>query len=110
MVIIVVIINTFISIMLLYVAWQLWQLKQKIAFIGDRLTEYERCSYALLYKAPELIYSGQNSIQQLRKSNQSLRMQTQQLKQIISILLLGRQTWLRYFRRIDSIPKKSNSH
>ncbi|UKO99520.1 hypothetical protein [Nostoc sp. UHCC 0870] len=106
MVTVVVVINTLISLMLLYVAWRVWQLKQKIAFIGDRLTEYERCTHDLLYKAPENIYLGQNSIQQLRQSNQVLQLQIQQIRQIISILLLGRRTWQRYFRKMDFISRK----
>ncbi|MBD2360073.1 MULTISPECIES: hypothetical protein [unclassified Anabaena] len=106
MVTVVVVMNTLISLMLLYVAWRVWQLKQKIAFIGDRLTEYERCTHDLLYKAPENIYLGQNSIQQLRQSNQVLQLQIQQIRQIISILLLGRQTWRRYFRKMDFISRK----
>ncbi|HIK07641.1 MAG TPA: hypothetical protein IGS40_23625 [Trichormus sp. M33_DOE_039] len=108
MVIVVVVINTLISLVLLYVAWQVWQLKQKIAFIGDRLAEYERCSYDLLYKAPENIYLGQSSIQLLRQSNQSLRVQIQQIQQMIGILLLGRRTWLRYFRKTDSFSRRKS--
>jgi predicted negative regulator of RcsB-dependent stress response len=106
MVTVVVVINMLISLMLLYVAWRVWQLKQKIEFIGDRLTEYERCTHDLLYKAPENIYLGQNSIQQLRQSNQVLQLQIQQIRQIISILLLGRRTWQRYFRKMDFISRK----
>jgi hypothetical protein len=106
MVMAVVAINTLISLILLYVAWQLWQLRQKIAFIGDRLTDYERCTYDLLYKAPASIYLGQNSIQQLRQSNQALQAQIQQIRQIISILLLIQRTWQRYFRRIDFNSRK----
>ncbi|WP_066424689.1 hypothetical protein [Anabaena sp. 4-3] len=99
MVTVVVIINTLISIMLLCLAGVLWQLKRKIAFIGDRLTAYERCSHALLYKAPENIYLGQQNLENLRQSNQALQLQIQQVRQIISILLLGQRTWRRYVRQ-----------
>lgn len=106
MIIIVVVINTLISLMLLYLAWVLWQLKQKIAFVGDRLTDYERCSYELLYKAPENLYLAQTGVQQLRQGNQTLQLQLQQLRQIVSILLLGQRTWRRYIRKIDIISNK----
>ncbi|AFY47665.1 hypothetical protein Nos7524_1799 [Nostoc sp. PCC 7524] len=105
MVTLVVVINTLISIMLLCVAWQVWQLKRKIAFIGDRLTDYERCSHDLLYQAPANLYLGQQNLQNLRQSNQALQIQIQQVRQIISILLLGQRTWRRYIRKPDLISR-----
>ncbi|MBD2342731.1 hypothetical protein [Anabaena subtropica] len=96
MVTVVVVINLLISLTLLCVAWQVWRLKGKIAFIGDRLLDYERCSHDLLYKAPENIYLGQQNLLNLRQSNQSLQIQIQQLRQIVSLLLLGQRSWKRY--------------
>ncbi|QLE59449.1 hypothetical protein [Nostoc sp. TCL26-01] len=99
MVMVVVGINTLISLILLYVAWRIWKLKRLIVFIGDRLTAYERCSHELLYKAPENIYLGQQNIYNLRQGNQSLQTQLQQVRQILSLLLLGQRTWRRYSRK-----------
>lgn len=96
MVTIVVVINMVISIVLLGLAWQVWRLKRKIAFIGDRLLDYERCSHDLLHNAPENIYLGQQSLENLRQSNQNLQIQIQQLRQIVSLLLLGQRSWKRY--------------
>jgi len=101
MVILVILINTLISLILLYVAWRVWQLKQQLAYIADRLTAYESCTHAALNKAPENIYLSQDNIYNLRQKNQALQMQIQQVRQIISLLLLGRQIWQRYFRRLE---------
>ncbi|WP_414753592.1 hypothetical protein [Anabaena sp. CCY 9910] len=106
MVIVVVVFNTAVSVILLYVAWRVWQLKRLIAFIADRLIDYERCSHDLLYKAPENIYLGQQNLQNLRLSNQSLQSQIQQTRQIVSLLLLGQRTWGRYVRKPVSMSEK----
>ncbi|MEH1842329.1 MAG: hypothetical protein V7L20_27265 [Nostoc sp.] len=106
MVILVILVNTLISLMLLYVSWQVWQLKQQLAYITDRLTAYESCTHAALNKAPKNIYLGQESIYNLRHKNQALQMQIQRVRQIISLLLLGQQIWQRYFRRLELTPAK----
>lgn len=109
MVTVVVAINILTSLMLLYVAWRVWQLKKQIAFVSDRLLDYERCSHNLLHQAPENIYLGQQNIQNLRQSNQGLQIQIQQVRQIVSLLLLGQRTWGRYVRKPVSIYKKQQS-
>ncbi|MHC0062732.1 hypothetical protein ACWATR_07370 [Nostoc sp. UIC 10890] len=106
MVILVVIINTLISLTLLYVAWRVWQLKQQLAYIADRLTAYESCTHTALNKAPENIYLSQQNIHNLRQRNQALQIQIQQVRQIISLLLLGRQIWQRYFPKLELITGK----
>ncbi|MBD2519377.1 hypothetical protein H6G93_31320 [Nostoc sp. FACHB-973] len=107
MVILVVIINTLISLILLYVAWQVWQLKQRLASVADRLTAYEICTQATLHKAPENIYLSQQNIYNLRQRNQALQIQIQQVQQIISLILVGRQIWQRYFRKLELTPEKT---
>jgi hypothetical protein len=98
MVILVILVNTLISLILLYVAWRVWQLKQQLTYIADRLTAYEICTRAALKKAPKNIYLSQKNIYNLRQRNQVLWMQIQQVQQILSLLLQGRQIWQRYFR------------
>ncbi|MFN6496646.1 MAG: hypothetical protein RMX65_006505 [Nostoc sp. DedQUE01] len=107
MVILVVIINTFISLILLYVALHVWKLKQRIASVADILTAYEICTHATLYEAPENIYLNQQNIYNLRQRNQALQIQIQQVQQIISLILLGRQIWQRYFQRPELRPGKT---
>lgn len=99
MVTVVVVINTIISLILFYVAWRVWQLKQRIAYIGDCLTHYQRCSYALLNQAPENIYTGQQYIYNLRLKNLVLQAQIQQVRQILSLFLFAQQNWRRYSQK-----------
>ncbi|MEH2160050.1 MAG: hypothetical protein V7K38_03165 [Nostoc sp.] len=106
MVILVILVNTLISLMLFYVAWRVWQLKQQLAYIADRLTIYETCTDAALNKAPENIYLSQENIYNLRQKNQALQIQIQQVRQIISLLLQGQKIWRRYFRRLELISGK----
>ena len=106
MVILVILVNTLISLILLYVAFRMWQLKQQLACIADSLVGYESCTHAALNKAPENIYLSQDNFYNLRQKNQVLQMQIQQVRQIISLLLLGQQIWQRYFRRLELIPRK----
>ncbi|MEH1778663.1 hypothetical protein [Nostoc sp.] len=106
MIILVILVNTLISVILLYVAWRVCKLKQQLAYIADRLTAYESCTHAALNKAPENIYLSQQNIYNLRQRNQALQIQIQQVRQIISLLLLGRQIWQRYFPKLELISGK----
>jgi hypothetical protein len=106
MVILVILVNTVISVILLYVAWRVRQLKQQLEYIADRLTIYESCTHVALNKAPDNIYLSQENIYNLRQKNQVLQMQIQQVRQIISLLLQGQQIWRRYFRRLELISGK----
>jgi len=100
MVTFIVIINTLISLVLFYVAWQVWRLKRWLAKFADTLIAAELSTYAVLHEAPEAIYRGQQNIHNLRQRNQLLELQIQQLRQIFSLLAMGQQVWLRYFRRL----------
>ncbi|MBD2386766.1 hypothetical protein [Cylindrospermum sp. FACHB-282] len=106
MVMLVVVINTLISLILLYVAWRVWKLKPLLAFVANRLTAYERATHAALQNAPENIYTSQEAIYNLRQANLGVQMQIQQVRQIINLLLLGQQTWRRYFGRLGPISEK----
>ena len=89
----VVVINTLISLILFYIAWRVWKLKQSIGCIADKLNAYERHTHAVLYKAPENIEISQQKIHSLRQGNEKLQVQIQQVRQIISLLLLGKRFW-----------------
>ncbi|WP_414542346.1 hypothetical protein [Nostoc sp. CCY0012] len=95
----VVVINTFISLILLFAAWQMWKLKGRIGRIADKLSAYERAAHAALYTAPERIDISQQKIHNLRQGNQGIQLQILQVRQIISLLLFGRRFWVRPFGR-----------
>ncbi|WP_414526480.1 hypothetical protein [Nodularia chucula] len=93
----VVVINTLISMLLLYIAWRVWKLKQWIGCVADKLNAYERNTHAVLFTAPENIDIAQQQIYHLRQRNQQLQLQVQQVRQIISLLLLGKRFWGKSF-------------
>jgi hypothetical protein len=91
MVTVVVVINTLISLLLLFIAWQVWNIKLRIAWIADKLTAYEKSSNAFLSQAPTNLNISQQNIHNLRQGNQSLQLKIQQVRQIVSLLLLGKR-------------------
>ncbi len=93
MITIVVLINILISLMLLYLAQQLRKITYTFAFIADIFNQYERASYAALHTAPDNIYLGKEKIQSLRLEKQILKQQIQQLRQILSLILLVKQIY-----------------
>ncbi|HLP91130.1 MAG TPA: hypothetical protein VK184_21445 [Nostocaceae cyanobacterium] len=112
MVITVVVINLLISLLLMFVAWQVWKLKQVLAVVADKLSEYERASYNGLHPAPENINLGQQGVYSLRQKQQGLKQQIQKAQQIISLMVLGRNLWRRYFGksvyRLGKTTSKTN--
>ncbi|NEU75152.1 hypothetical protein PI95_021970 [Hassallia byssoidea VB512170] len=100
MVTVIVIINLLISLILLYIARRVWQLKKRLANIANRLTAAERCTHAVLDKAPSNISIRQQNIHNLRQGNQSIQVQIQQVRQIFSLLLVGQQIHGRYFVKL----------
>ncbi|HYW19801.1 MAG TPA: hypothetical protein VE956_10910 [Nodularia sp. (in: cyanobacteria)] len=103
----VVVINTIISLILFYIAWRVSKLKQWIGRIADKLNTYERHTHVVLYKAPENIDISQQKIYSLRQGNQMLQVQMQQVRQIISLLLLGKRFWGRSFGGIGLTSRKN---
>jgi hypothetical protein len=91
MVTIVVVINIFLSLILFYCAWRLYKLRETLARLTDFLTKCDRNSYALLHRRPEAIYLGMQNLSNLRQSNQSLQVKLRLVKQILALIVFGRQ-------------------
>lgn len=109
MVTLIVIINTSISISLLYIAWRLWQWRQRLTRIADILIAAERSTHAVLNNAPTAIYMSRQNLHNLRQGNQSMQLNIQQLRQIFGLLALGSQAWRRNFWliRAKSLQKRN---
>ncbi len=106
MVIVVVIINMLISLMLFYLAWRVWQFKRRLVKIAAILTAADRSTHAVLNRAPNAIYQGQQNVHNLGQTQQALELQIQQVRQIFSLLMVGQQVWLRYFQKLRSAPSQ----
>ncbi|MGD1912639.1 MAG: hypothetical protein ACFB2X_17850 [Rivularia sp. (in: cyanobacteria)] len=69
----------------------MYNLRQQIARLTNLLTNCDRNSYALLHRRPEAIYLGKQNLSNLRKENQSLQVKLRQIRQILALIVFGRQ-------------------
>ncbi len=96
MVVTIVIINVSIALILLYVARRVWLLRQKLQRINNTLIAINRSAGAALTGTPNAIYQGQMGIYQLKQRNEPLQIQIQRVRQVLSLLSVGQQAWLRF--------------
>ncbi len=96
MVTIVVSINIIISLILFYCTWQVWLLRRRLVRLTNFFKNCDRNSYALLHRRAEAIYLGMQNLNNLRQNNQSLQVKLRQIKQILALIVFGRQIlWTR---------------
>ncbi|HEY9741048.1 MAG TPA: hypothetical protein V6C90_11210 [Coleofasciculaceae cyanobacterium] len=95
----VVVLNVLISLLCLYVAWQVWNLRRALATAVDVLTNVERSTYAVLNGAPNAISQGQLGVHGLRERYQQLELQLQQVQQVLTVLGLIQSVWSSALRR-----------
>lgn len=91
MVTVVVAFNVLISLLCLYVAWQVWNLRRVLGAAADVLTDVERSTYEVLHGAPDAIKLGQTGTHGLRESYQQLELQLQKVQQVLMLLGLGQR-------------------
>lgn len=90
---VVVVLNVLLSLLCLYVAWQVWNLRRTLATAADVLTNVERSTYVVLHGAPKAISQGQLGVQGLRERYQQLELQLQQVQQVLTVLGLIQSVW-----------------
>ena len=91
MVTIVVVTNIIISLILLYCAWQMHKLRQYAVRMKKFFNKCDRNSYAMLYRRPEAIYLGRESLRDLSRENQNLQVKIRLIKQILALVVFGRR-------------------
>ncbi|MDP8962876.1 MAG: hypothetical protein M3O33_02595 [Cyanobacteriota bacterium] len=91
---VVVVLNVLISLLCLYVAWQVWNLRRVLAATTDAVLLAERNTYKLLHGAPEAISQGQVGVSGARESYQQLELQIQKVQQVLMLLSLVQRVWL----------------
>ncbi|NER23524.1 MAG: hypothetical protein F6J86_30580 [Symploca sp. SIO1B1] len=104
--IIVIVINLSMSLLCLYVAWQLKKWGRKLRAAADAVTAAERNTYKVLHNAPKSIYKGEVGINKLRvryqrlgELYQQLEFQLQQIRQVLVLLSLAQKILLPEFLR-----------
>ena len=107
MLIAIVFINTFLALVLFYIAWRLQRLRRRLGRMADRLIAYERSAQAALRGTPDAIYLGQQGIHRLRQRQQPPDVRLQRVRQVLTLLGLGQQVWQRFMvvRKTQFIQK-----
>jgi hypothetical protein len=93
MVTVVVVLNVLISLLCLYVAWQVWNLRRTLMVATAILTNVERSTYLVLHGAPNAISQGQLGVHGLRESYQQLDLQLQKVQQVLALIGLLQRAW-----------------
>lgn len=95
MIFLIIAVNLSITLLNIYIAIRIWQLRIIIARITTILLNYEGYFRILLPAAPQVIYQGQDSVSQIHQKYQSLQRQTAQLRQLFWLLNQSYQIWRR---------------
>jgi hypothetical protein len=93
MVIVVVVLNTLISLGCFYVAWRIRKLRRQLAKIADTLTVAERRTHAVLGPSPRVISKGQKGINRLNERYQRLEPQVQKVRQVLALVSQIQKIW-----------------
>lgn len=88
-------VNLSISLLNLYIAIRIWQLRILTTRITAILINYERYFSLVLSVAPQVIYRGQNNIYLIRQRYQLLQLRIVQIKQLILLLNQSYRIWRR---------------
>lgn len=90
---VVVVLNVLISLLCLYVAWQVWNLRRVLGATADAVLVAERNTHKIFYGAPEAISQGQVAIGGVIDSYQQLELQLQKVQQVLTLLSLVQKVW-----------------
>lgn len=93
MIFLIIAVNLSISLLNLYIAIRIWQLRILTARITAILINYENYFNLVLTVAPQVIDRGQNNIYCVRQRYQLLQLQIAKLKQLIWLLSQSYQIW-----------------
>ncbi len=88
-------VNLSISLLNLYIAIRIWQLRILTTRINAILINYERYFNLVLSVAPQVIYRGQNNIYLTRQRYQLLQLRVSQIRQLILLLNQSYRIWRR---------------
>lgn len=95
MIFLIIAVNLSITLLNIYIAIRIWQLRLLITRITAILLNYERYFSVLLKTAPEVISQGRNNIYHVRQRYQLLQLRTTQIKQLIWLINQSFQIWRR---------------
>ncbi|MGF1542688.1 MAG: hypothetical protein ACFCU5_19980 [Pleurocapsa sp.] len=98
MIILIILINISITILNIYLAIKIWQLRQVVIRITLLLINCELYVRSLLYIAPAVIYQGSKNIHLFRSKYQAIQLQIKKIQQIILLLNWSYRLWRAYVK------------
>ncbi len=93
MIILIIVTNILITLLNIYLAIKIWQLRQLIARITLLLINCEIYVRTLLYITPPIIYQSKSNIHLLRRRYQAIQLQIKKIQQIILLLNWSYRLW-----------------
>lgn len=87
--------NLVVSLVCLFIAWKLWQLRLTLARAAQTLSAVERQTHRVLSPAPRYIMIGERGTHHLRNQLQRLDGQLQQLQRLVGLLRFSLTFWQR---------------
>ncbi|WP_448560805.1 hypothetical protein [Trichothermofontia sp.] len=87
--------NLVVSLISLFIAWKLWQVRLTLARAASVLSSVERQTHRVLSPAPHYIMIGERGTHSLRQRLQRLDGQLRQLRQLLGILRFCLTLWQR---------------
>ena len=95
MIFLIIAVNLSITLLNIYIAIRIWQLRIIIARITTILINYESYFSVILQAAPQVMYRGQQHIIQGRQQYQLLQLQAAKIRQLFWLLNQSYQIWRR---------------
>ncbi len=95
MIFLIISVNLLITLLNIYIAIRIWQLRGLVTRITTILVNYESYFDVLLRVAPTVICQGQSNICQARQRYQLLQLQTAKIKQLVWLLNQSYRIWRR---------------
>ncbi|MEY2857308.1 MAG: hypothetical protein RLZZ74_1620 [Cyanobacteriota bacterium] len=95
MIFLIIAVNLLITLLNIYIAIRIWQLRMIIVRIANILLSYEGYFSILLQAAPQVIYQGQDNVSQIRQQYQLWQLQTVQFRQLFWLLNQSYQIYRR---------------
>jgi len=95
MIFLIVAVNLIITLLNIYIAIKIWQLRILISRITDILVNYEGYFSFVLKVTPEVIYQGRNNTYLFRQRYQLLKLQISKIRQLVWFLNWSYRAWWR---------------
>ena len=83
MIFLIIAINLSITLLNIYIAIRIWQLRQLVARIATIFVNYERYFKLVLRVSPRVLYRGQNNLYLIRQRYQLMQLQAAKIRQLI---------------------------